>query len=72
MRIGLDRVVEELPAMVWTADPEGRVDSVNRWWSEYVGSSPDDVRGRDCQAAVHPDNGAGRWRLGLQSCQCDG
>ncbi|MET3521825.1 PAS domain-containing protein [Mesorhizobium abyssinicae] len=55
MSTGLDRVMDALPAMVWTVDPEGRADSVNRRWSEYAGPSPDGARGRDWQAAAHPD-----------------
>lgn len=35
----LNRVMDELPAMVWTALPDGQIDSVNQRWCEYTGLS---------------------------------
>jgi PAS domain S-box-containing protein len=53
MEIDQSRVLNALPAMVWTADPEGRVDFVNRRWSEYTGLDLDQVRSSGWQAAIN-------------------
>ena len=37
MEIDFDRVLDALPAMVWTALPDGHIDFVNRRWCEYTG-----------------------------------
>ena len=37
MEIDLGRVLDALPAMVWTALPAGQIDFINRRWSEYTG-----------------------------------
>ena len=42
MEIDLGRVFDALPAMVWTARPDGHIDFANRRWSEYTGFSLDD------------------------------
>ena len=49
----LREVIETIPAMVWTALPDGSNVSMNTRWSEYTGSS---AAGLGWQAAVHPDD----------------
>ena len=56
MEIDLGRVLDALPAMVWTALPDGHIDFVNRRWSDYTGLSLDEAHGWDWQAAVNPDD----------------
>jgi PAS domain S-box-containing protein len=56
MEIDHGRVLDALPAMVWAALPEGRIDFANRRWSEYTGLSFDEARGWDWQAVVNPDD----------------
>jgi PAS domain S-box-containing protein len=56
MDIDLDRVLDALPAMVWTAQPDGHIDFVNRRWSEFTGLSLVDAHGWDWQAAVNADD----------------
>ena len=70
MEIDLGRVLDALPAMVWTALPDGHIDFVNRRWSEYTGLSLDEAHGWDWQAAVDPDDLPKlleRWRSILAS-----
>jgi PAS domain S-box-containing protein len=52
----LGRVVDAVPGLVWTAFPDGRMDLLNRRWSEYTGFGVDESRGRGWQAAVHPED----------------
>ncbi|TIU96373.1 MAG: PAS domain S-box protein [Mesorhizobium sp.] len=54
MEIEQSRVLDALPAMVWTAKPDGHVDFVNRRWSEYTGLDLDQVRCSGWQAAIDP------------------
>ena len=70
MEIDLGRVLDELPAMVWTAQPDGRIDFVNRRWSEYTGLSLGEAHGWGWQAAIDPDalpQLLTRWRSILAS-----
>ena len=72
MEIDLGRVLDALPAMVWTALPDGHIDFVNRRWSEYTGLSLDEAHGWEWQAAVNPDDLPKlleRWRSILASGQ---
>jgi PAS domain S-box-containing protein len=52
----LSRVVDALPAMVWTALPDGNIDFLNQRWREYTGLSVDEAYGSRWQAAVHLTN----------------
>src|SRR5262245_53808204 len=70
MQIDLGRVLDALPAMVWTAQPAGDIDFVNRRWSEYSGLGLGEAHGWDWQAVVHPDDLPAlteRWRSILSS-----
>ncbi|GLS36289.1 hypothetical protein GCM10010869_18780 [Mesorhizobium tianshanense] len=56
MEMDLGRVFDALPAMVWTAQPDGHFDFANRRWSDYTGLSLDEAHGWEWQAAVNPDD----------------
>lgn len=56
MRIDQGRALDALPAMAWTALPDGSVDFVNRRWADYTGHGPDDALGWDWQSVIHPDD----------------
>ena len=49
----LRQVIETIPAMVWTALPDGSNASLNSRWMEYTGSS---ATGLGWQSAVHPND----------------
>ena len=49
-------VIETIPAMAWTALPDGSNEFVNRRWSEYTGLSAEDTAGSGWTAAVHPED----------------
>jgi PAS domain S-box-containing protein len=46
-------LAEALPALVWTATPDGRLDYSNRRFSEYTGLEPEQARGSGWLRAVH-------------------
>jgi PAS domain S-box-containing protein len=48
-------MIETIPAMAWTARPDGTNAFVNRRWAEYTGLSGEDAAG-GWTAAVHPED----------------
>ncbi|MEY9325267.1 PAS domain S-box protein [Sinorhizobium fredii] len=66
----LREVIETVPAMVWTALPDGRVDFINRRWQEFTGLSLDETSraGWEPEARFHPDDldqYMSKWRASL-------
>jgi PAS domain S-box-containing protein len=54
--VDLSQLIDALPHLVWTADPEGRVASVNRGWREYTGLPLNAAIGVGWQSAVHAED----------------
>jgi PAS domain S-box-containing protein len=48
--------IDTIPALVWTALPDGSVDFLNQRWLEYTGLSFEEAIGWGWQAAVYPDD----------------
>jgi PAS domain S-box-containing protein len=70
MESQLSQVVDALPGLVWTAQPDGEVDFVNQRWREYTGISSDGAAGWAWQSAIHLDDVSGlldHWRFLLRS-----
>jgi PAS domain S-box-containing protein len=54
-------IINTIPTMVWTLQPEGAVDFVNQRWMDYMGLSLEEVI-ENPTSPVHPeDRGQGRW-----------
>ena len=49
-------VIDTIPAMAWTALPDGSNAFVNKRWAEYTGLSPEDTAGSGWTAAIHPED----------------
>jgi PAS domain S-box-containing protein len=63
-------LAETIPAQVWTALPDGRLDYVSARTAAYFGAPAEQVTGEGWQAMVHPDDlpGAGeRWARSLST-----
>ena len=63
-------VVETIPAIAWSALPDGWVDFSNHYWEEYTGLSLEKGAGSGWEAAVHPDDvkrHAEKWRASVAS-----
>ena len=56
VHLELNRVVDALPGLVWTALPDGDIDFVNQRWCDYTGLDADEARGRGWQTAIHRDD----------------
>jgi len=52
----LQRVIDLMPAMAWSARADGTGDFFNQHYLDYVGLSVDEVRDWQWTAAVHPDD----------------
>ena len=68
----LNRLVNALPGLVWTALPDGHIDFLNERWCEYTGLSVDQACGSGWQAAIHAedlDTHKNRWLASLASGQ---
>jgi len=58
------RVLDTIPALVWSALPDGSNAYVNKRFAEYMGSSPEQAMGSGWQALVHPEDlerHTGKW-----------
>jgi PAS domain S-box-containing protein len=49
-------VIDTIPALVWSARPDGSNTYVNKRFVEYTGSSAEQTAGSGWQALVHPDD----------------
>ena len=61
-------MIETIPAMAWTARPDGSNPFVNRRWAEFTGLSADDSAASGWTDAVHPEDRqayAEKWRASL-------
>jgi PAS domain S-box-containing protein len=70
MESELGLIMDGLPALVWTATPEGRIDFANRRWLKYTGPDPAEAGGLDRQDAICREDlpqSLERWRAILTS-----
>src|SRR5215469_5751460 len=56
MEIDLGRLFDALPALVWTALPDGRAEYIGARWLEYTGLSMEDAVGVGWTSALHPED----------------
>ncbi|PWU09956.1 MAG: hypothetical protein C5B51_05265 [Terriglobia bacterium] len=49
-------MIETIPAMAWTALPDGSNEFSNRRWAEFTGLSAEETAGFGWTAALHPDD----------------
>lgn len=52
----LIQIINTIPTLAWSNDPDGSVDFLNRRWLEFTGLSAEEARGQGCSAAIHPDD----------------
>jgi PAS domain S-box-containing protein len=49
-------IIDTIPALAWSTEPDGSVEFVNRRWSNYTGLTIEQARGSGWQAAIHPED----------------
>src|SRR5712664_845604 len=50
------RILDGIPALIYTASPDGMVNYFNRRWSEYTGRPLEEELGLGWMSGVHPDD----------------
>ena len=61
-------VIETIPAIAWSARPDGANDFANRRWTEYTGLPVEQTAGSGFEAAIHPEDlqrHRDEWRAAL-------
>src|ERR1700677_2217767 len=65
---GLREVLKTMPAMAWSALPDGSNAFINKQWAEYTGLSAQETANSGFQSAVHREDASGhteKWRQSL-------
>ncbi len=52
----LDVIINTMPALVWSAEPDGSIEFLNRHYLNYVGLSAEQAPGWDWASAIHPED----------------
>ncbi len=52
----LRRVLDTIPALTWSARPDGSMEFLNKKWHDYTGLSHSETTGWGFQAAFHPED----------------
>jgi PAS domain S-box-containing protein len=66
----LNLIINSIPALAWSARPDGSADFFNQHYLEFVGLSAEQVKNWDWTVAVHPDDLnrlAGSWHSIMSS-----
>src|ERR1700722_10884023 len=66
---GLRLAINTIPALVWSALPDGSLDFINQRWEE-IGLSLDNLQGSEWINVLHPDERgevADRWRIAVET-----
>jgi PAS domain S-box-containing protein len=67
-RLSQDALINTIPALVWSARPDGSRDFHSRRWLEFTGLSAEEAAGAGWAVGVHPDDRArtvDKWRLAM-------
>jgi PAS domain S-box-containing protein len=65
-------LLEAIPQMVWTTDPQGVVEYLNERWTQYTGTKAETLRTLEWHGIVHPEDlpeTAERWLRSLATGQ---
>jgi PAS domain S-box-containing protein len=52
----LRQAIDTLPALVWSALPDGHLDYLNKRWTDYTGLTLEQASVRGWEAAIHPED----------------
>jgi two-component system CheB/CheR fusion protein len=61
-------LADNIPVIIWTADPDGKLDYVNQQWVEYTGFDVEESRTKQLEL-VHPDDlehSSTEWKKALK------
>ncbi|UOR06129.1 PAS domain-containing protein [Hymenobacter aerilatus] len=63
-------ILESLPVMIWTTQPNGTPDSFNARWLEFTGATPPELEGKGWLKMLHPDDAprvAQQWQQAVSN-----
>jgi PAS domain S-box-containing protein len=63
-------MIDTIPALAWSAHPDGSAEFLNRRWLDYTGLTAEQALGWGWQAAIHPgdvEGLVGKWTSSLAS-----
>lgn len=66
----LKLIIDTIPTLSWSTEPNGSVDFLSRRWLDFTGLSADQAHGFGWSQAVHPDDAPGllqSWQAALAS-----
>jgi PAS domain S-box-containing protein len=52
----LRQAIDTIPALVWSALPDGHLDYLNKRWTDYTGLTLEQASGWGWEAAIHPED----------------
>lgn len=52
----LQIAIDTIPGLVWSAEPDGYIDTLNKRWLDYTGMEHDLAKGWGWRAAIHPED----------------
>lgn len=52
----LEFIINAIPGMAWSSDPDGYTDFLNQRWLDYTGLSTEQLQGWGWMAAIHPED----------------
>jgi len=60
----LRTIIDTIPALAWSARPDGSAEFFNRPWLDYAGLSAEEASDWGWTVAIHPEDRAGSWIIG--------
>src|ERR1700733_1937730 len=70
----LNQIINTIPALAWSARPDGAAEFLNQRWLDFTGLSAEQARGSGWGATIHPDDAKGlldSWQMALETGQLD-
>ena len=56
LKTEFSHLIDALPELIWTAQPDGQIEFLNRRWREYTGSTTEELARSGIDDLLHPDD----------------
>jgi PAS domain S-box-containing protein len=64
----LRRIIDTIPTMAWSTEPDGSAEFLNRGWLEFTGRTGNEARGWGWKNVIHPEDSKAlidKWRASI-------